>query len=52
VLNTTSFRAHGAIKQLSYGNGLQLSMGYNANRQQPISMKMGRVGNSADKFIV
>src|SRR5581483_4705426 len=45
VLNTTSFRASGAIKQLNYGNGLQLTMGYNANRQQPISMKVGPNGS-------
>jgi RHS repeat-associated protein len=41
VLNTTSFRATGAIKQLTYGNGLQLTMGYNVNRQQPLSMRVG-----------
>jgi RHS repeat-associated protein len=41
VLNTTSFRATGAIKQLNYGNGLQLTMGYNVNRQQPLSMRVG-----------
>jgi YD repeat-containing protein len=44
VLNTTSFRATGAINQLTYGNGLQLTMGYNANRQQPLSMKVGPNG--------
>ncbi len=44
VLNTTSFRATGAIKQLNYGNGLQLTMTYNANRQQPLTMKVGPNG--------
>ncbi len=44
VLNTTSFRATGAIRQLNYGNGLQLTMTYNANRQQPLTMKVGPNG--------
>jgi RHS repeat-associated protein len=44
VINGLSFKAFGAIKQLNYGNGLQLTMGYNANRQQPISMKVGPNG--------
>ena len=51
VLNTTTFRANGAIKSLIYGNGRQLTMGYNANRQQPITMKVDRVGNPNDKLI-
>jgi hypothetical protein len=32
------------LKQLNYGNGLQLTLGYNANRQQPITMKVGPNG--------
>jgi hypothetical protein len=44
VINSLQFRAFGALKQLNYGNGLQLTMGYNAMRQQPISMKVGPGG--------
>src|SRR5258706_2981520 len=51
VLNTVSFRASGALNQLSYGNGRRLTMGYNDNRSQPISMKVDRVSNPADKII-
>ena len=32
---------------MNYGNGLQLTMGYNANRQQPITMKVGPNGNGS-----
>ncbi len=45
VLSNTSFRATGAIKQLDYGNGLRLEMGYSAQRQQPTSMKVAPVSN-------
>ncbi len=45
VLKSTSFRATGAIKQLDYGNGLRLEMGYSAQRQQPTSMKVAPVSN-------
>ena len=44
VINGLQFKAFGAIRQLNYGNGLQLTMGYNANRQQPITMKVGPNG--------
>ena len=47
VINSLSFKAFGAIKQLNYGNGLQLTMGYNANRQQPITMKVGPNGTGS-----
>ncbi|MBK9316880.1 MAG: hypothetical protein IPM55_21940 [Acidobacteria bacterium] len=46
VLNTTTFRASGAIKSVNYGNGRRLTMGYNANRQQPVSMKVDRTDGS------
>jgi RHS repeat-associated protein len=42
VLNTVTFRATGALNRLHYGNGRRLTMGYNANRQQPASMKVDR----------
>jgi RHS repeat-associated protein len=42
VLNTVTFRASGALNRLHYGNGRRLTMGYNANRQQPTSMKVDR----------
>ena len=42
VLNTVTFRATGALNRLHYGNGRRLTMGYNANRQQPTSMKVDR----------
>ena len=45
VLSNTSFRATGAIKQLDYGNGLRLEMGYSAQRQQPTSMKVAPISN-------
>ncbi len=45
VLSNTSFRATGAIKQLDYGNGLRLEMGYSAERQQPTSMKVAPISN-------
>ena len=45
VLNTTNFRATGAIKSLNYGNGLQLNMSYSPERQQPTSMKVGPNGS-------
>jgi len=51
VLNSLTFRANGAIKSLNYGNGRRLQMGYNANRQQPISMKVDRVSNPSDKVL-
>jgi RHS repeat-associated protein len=51
VLNTVSFRASGALNSLNYGNGRRLTMGYNDNRSQPISMKVDRVNNPADKII-
>nr|MDQ3009607.1 hypothetical protein [Acidobacteriota bacterium] len=51
VLNTVSFRASGALNQLSYGNGRRLMMGYNDNRSQPISMKVDRASNPTDKII-
>jgi RHS repeat-associated protein len=51
VLNTVSFRANGALRQLHYGNERRLTMGYNDNRSQPISMKVDRVNNPADKII-
>ncbi|MBI3428356.1 MAG: hypothetical protein HY011_36000 [Acidobacteria bacterium] len=47
VINGLQFKAFGAIKQLNYGNGLQLTMGYNANRQQPITMKVGPNGSGS-----
>jgi RHS repeat-associated protein len=47
VINSLSFKAFGAIKQLNYGNGLQLTMGYNDTRQQPISMKVGPNGTGS-----
>ncbi|QQS47439.1 MAG: hypothetical protein IPM66_01900 [Acidobacteriota bacterium] len=46
VLNTTTFRASGAIRSVNYGNGRRLTMGYNANRQQPVSMKVDRTDGS------
>ena len=45
VLSNTGFRATGAIKQLDYGNGLRLEMGYSAERQQPTSMKVAPASN-------
>jgi RHS repeat-associated protein len=51
VLNTVTFRASGALSGLNYGNGRRLAMGYNANRQQPISMKVDRASNPSDKII-
>jgi RHS repeat-associated protein len=51
VLNSPTFRASGAILGLNYGNGRRLTMGYNANRNQPISMKVDRVSNPSDKII-
>ncbi len=51
VLNTVAFRASGALRSLNYGNGRRLTMGYNDNRSQPISMKVDRTNNSADKII-
>ncbi|HKQ72777.1 MAG TPA: carboxypeptidase-like regulatory domain-containing protein, partial [Blastocatellia bacterium] len=51
VLDELEFRASGAIKSLRYGNGRRLTMGYNANRNQPISMKVDRVNNPSDKII-
>jgi YD repeat-containing protein len=51
VLNAVTFRASGALNSLNYGNGRRLTMGYNANRQQPASMKVDRVNNPADKII-
>ncbi|HMZ20570.1 MAG TPA: RHS repeat-associated core domain-containing protein, partial [Blastocatellia bacterium] len=40
-----------ALSSLNYGNGRRLTMGYNNDRSQPISMKVDRVTNSADKII-
>src|SRR5262249_611672 len=51
VLKTVTFRGSGAIKNLNYGNGRRLQMGYNANRQQPTSMKVDLVSNPNDKII-
>ncbi|MGH9803017.1 MAG: hypothetical protein ACRD82_21845, partial [Blastocatellia bacterium] len=51
VLNAVSFRASGALKQLNYGNGRRLTMGYDDNRNQPTSMKVDRTNNSADKVV-
>src|SRR5262249_53903269 len=51
VLNSLTFRASGAVSGLNYGNGRRLTMGYNANRNQPISMKVDRVSNPSDKII-
>jgi len=51
VLNTLSFRSSGALSSVNYGNGRRLQMGYNDDRSQPISMKVDRVTNSADKII-
>jgi RHS repeat-associated protein len=51
VLNSLTFRASGALSSLNYGNGRRLTMGYNANRQQPISMKVDRTSNPSDKII-
>ncbi len=51
VLNTLSFRSSGALSSVHYGNGRRLQMGYNDDRSQPISMKVDRVTNSADKII-
>jgi RHS repeat-associated protein len=45
------FRASGALSGLNYGNGRRLVMGYNANRQQPVSMKVDRASNPSDKII-
>jgi hypothetical protein len=47
VINGLQFKAFGAIKQLNYGNGLQLTMGYNDTRQQPITMKVGPNGTGS-----
>jgi hypothetical protein len=38
VLNTTSYRAFGSLKQLSYGNGRRLRLGYSNSRHQLSSM--------------
>ena len=51
VLNTVAFRASGASKQLNYGNGRRLTMGYNDQRNQPTSMVVDRTNNSADKVV-
>jgi RHS repeat-associated protein len=51
VLNSLTFRASGALSSLNYGNGRRLTMGYNANRQQPISMKVDHTNNPSDKII-
>src|SRR5262249_34281783 len=51
VLNTLTFRGSGAIKSLNYGNGRRLQMDYNANRQQPTSMKVDMTSNPNDKII-
>ena len=51
VLNTVTFRASGALRQLNYGNGRRLTMGYNDNRNQPTSMVVDRTNNSADKVV-
>ena len=45
ALSNTTFRATGAMKQLDYGNGLRLEMGYWTQRQQPVSMKVAPVSN-------
>ncbi len=51
VLNSLTFRANGALKSQNYGNGRRLQMGYNADREQPISMKVDRVSNPSDKIM-
>ncbi|MEK7830226.1 MAG: carboxypeptidase-like regulatory domain-containing protein, partial [Acidobacteriota bacterium] len=51
VLNTVTFRASGALKQLNYGNGRRLTMGYDDNRNQPTSMVVDRTNNPADKVV-
>lgn len=51
VLNTVTFRASGALKQLNYGNGRRLTMGYDDNRNQPTSMVVDRTNNSSDKVV-
>jgi RHS repeat-associated protein len=51
VLNTVTYRANGALSSLNYGNGRRLQMGYNPNRQQPVSMKVDRASNPLDKII-
>ncbi|MDX2040328.1 MAG: RHS repeat-associated core domain-containing protein [Acidobacteriota bacterium] len=51
VLNTITFRASGALRQLNYGNGRRLTMGYDDNRNQPTSMVVDRTNNSADKVV-
>jgi hypothetical protein len=45
-LNSICLCATGAIKQLDYGNGMRLEMGYSAERQQPTSMKVAPVSNA------
>ncbi|MGH9842125.1 MAG: RHS repeat domain-containing protein, partial [Blastocatellia bacterium] len=51
VLNTVAYRGSGALKSLNYGNGRRLQMGYNANRQQPTSMKVDMASNPSDKIL-
>ncbi|MBS1791530.1 MAG: RHS repeat protein [Acidobacteria bacterium] len=51
VLNTVTFRASGALKQLNYGNGRRLTMGYDDNRNQPTSMVVDRTNNASDKVV-
>ena len=51
VLHSLTFRASGALIGLNYGNGRRLAMGYNANRNQPVSMKVDRASNPSDKII-
>ncbi len=50
-MGTSLSEGSGALKSLNYGNGRRLTMGYNANRNQPISMKVDRVSNASDKVI-
>ncbi|MBL8171822.1 MAG: hypothetical protein JNJ50_26925 [Acidobacteria bacterium] len=51
AVGTSLSEGSGALKSLNYGNGRRLTMGYNANRNQPISMKVDRVSNASDKVI-
>ena len=51
VISALSFRGSGAIKTINYGNGRKLAMGYNANRQQPVSMRVDMANNPNDKII-
>jgi hypothetical protein len=51
VLSSLSYRGSGAISTVNYGNGRKLEMGYSANRQQPVSMKVSMASNANDKIM-